>query len=143
MMLEKHNLLARMLTYGGIIPFCLLVMASAVHVAGFDVHLALITYAAVIIAFIAGIHWAVYLLTAECALPNLLLHSNISTLLGWGAIFIGHYQLTLMLQGICFIYLLYIDFALYRQAIIAKWFFKLRIVASSLVLSLLVVGCCV
>jgi hypothetical protein len=58
---EKNILVARVLTYTGIIPFLFLGIAVALQASGLDYSLALFAYGAVIISFLCGIHWAVFL----------------------------------------------------------------------------------
>ncbi len=58
---EKNILVARVLTYTGIMPFLFLGMAVALQASGLDYSLALFAYGAVIISFLCGIHWAVFL----------------------------------------------------------------------------------
>ena len=100
-----------------------------------DVQNLLMAYSAVIVAFIAGIHWGVFLFR-QCSL-NLFLHSNIVALLSWLSL------LSTLLWGVvillfCFLYLLWIDTVLVRQQLLEPWFYRLRGRASALALLSLV-----
>lgn len=135
---EKNIFIARILTYMGTIPFLFLGMAVAFQVKDFDYNLALVAYGAVIISFLSGIHWAVFLFFSQKCSRNLLLHSNFITLVGWLTVLPVWPRLAFSLQILLFIYLLIIDFELYRSKIIPLWFFKLRFNATLIVVSLLV-----
>lgn len=136
---EKNILTARVLTYSGIIPFLFLGMAVALHVSGLDYSLALFAYGAVIISFLCGIHWAVFLFFSQKCSRNLLLHSNVITLLGWLSVLPFKPHLTFSLQILIFIYLMILDRELYRNKIIPSWFFQLRLNATLIVVLILII----
>lgn len=131
---------AQLLTYAGIIPFVFLAKLSI-----FDIHLfniaafpLLLVYAAVITAFISGIHWGVYLFKESPI--NLFIHSNIVTLIAWLAA-AGVLPLNVFVLAACFVYLYLIDIKLVKQGITETWFHQLRTHASVMVvLSLLLVA---
>lgn len=138
-MSTRQQALARLLTYLGAVP-----MLGACALAGFGIvptalasHI-LITYAAIIIAFLAGIHWGVYLFFAGACPRNLLLTSNITALLAWAVLLMPQLSLALVLQLLCVAYLLLLDVKLHRASILPAWFFHLRRTASWLVIASLV-----
>lgn len=136
---EKNILIARILTYLGIMPFLFLGMAVALRASGLNYSLALFSYGAVIISFLCGIHWAVFLFFSQKCSRNLLLHSNALTLLGWLSVLLVRPHLTISLQILIFMYLLFLDLELYRNKIFPSWFFQLRLNATLIVVFLLVI----
>lgn len=136
---EKNILTAQVLTYTGIIPFLFLGMAVVLHASGLDYSLALFAYGAVIISFLCGIHWAVFLFFSQKCSRNLMLHSNATTLIGWLSVLPVMSHLTFLLQILSFSYLLILDLELYRNKIIPSWFFHLRLNATLIVVLLLVI----
>ena len=119
-------LTAKLLTYSGLIPFLCLGMAVVIHVQGFDYRLALYAYSAVIISFLSGIHWAAFLFFSENCSRNLFMYSNVIALLGWLSVFPLTPYLNFGIQIMSFVGLLILDWGLFRNNIIPKWFFQLR-----------------
>lgn len=119
--------IAQILTYCGTIPL----VASALGLMLGVVVLEQVTpiamgYGAIIIAFLSGIHWAVYVFFAERCPTNLLITSNIAALLAWASLFIPLVLGGIMLQILCFHYLLRLDNKLQQIAILPLWFYRLR-----------------
>ena len=139
---KKNILVAQILTYTGIVPFIFFGIAVALHAGGLDYSLALFTYGAVIISFLCGIHWAVFLFFSENCLRNLLFHSNAISLLGWLSVLPAMSYLTFALQIVCFLSLLILDRELYRNKVIPLWFFHLRLKATIVVALLLFITAC-
>lgn len=105
---------------------------------GFDVEALLVAYSAVIVSFIAGIHWGIFLFKQGSL--NLFLYSNIIALLAWLSIF-SIFFLNLIILILCLFFLLLIDSALLNQQLLAPWFYNLRLQVSTLaVLSLFSYG---
>jgi hypothetical protein len=131
---------ATWLTYAGIIPFVILAKLTLfdmnlLHIAPYPL---LLVYAAVIAAFISGIHWGLYLV--KDAPLNLFIHSNIITLIAWLAA-AGILPFNLWLLVGCFVYLYWIDIKLLNAGVTEPWFQRLRTHASiAVVLSLLIVA---
>lgn len=136
---RKNILTAQILTYTGIIPFLFLGVAVALKASGFDYILGLFAYGAVIISFLCGIHWAVFLFFSQECSRNLLWQSNALTLLGWISVLPVWPHLAFSLQILIFIYLLILDLELYRNKIFPSWFFQLRLIATSIVVLLLAI----
>ncbi len=139
---DNNILVARVLTYTGIMPFLFLGMAVALQANRLDSSLALFTYGAVIISFLCGIHWAVFLFFSQNCSRNLLFHSNAISLLGWVSVLPIMSYLTFALQILCFLYLLILDLGLYRNKVIPLWFFQLRLNATIVVVLLLFITAC-
>lgn len=139
---EKNILTGRLLTYAGIIPFLFLGIAVALHASRLDYSLALFTYGAVIISFLCGIHWAVFLFFSRNCSRNLLFQSNAISLLGWLSVLPVMSYLTFALQILCFLYLLILDLELYHNKVIPLWFFHLRLKATIVVALLLFITAC-
>ena len=139
---EKNILAARVLTYAGIIPFLFLGMAVALQASSLDYSLALFAYGAVIISFLCGIHWAVFLFFSQNCSRNLFWHSNAITLIGWLSVFPIMSHLAFLLQILSFAYLLILDLELYRNKVIPLWFFHLRLNATIVVILLLFITAC-
>lgn len=139
---KKNILVARFLTYTGIMPFIFFGMAVALHARGLDYSLALFAYGAIIISFLCGIHWAVFLFFSQNCPRNLLFHSNAISLLGWLSVLQTMSYLTYALQILCFLYLLMLDLGLYRNKVIPLWFFHLRLNATIVVALLLFITAC-
>lgn len=131
----SKKIVARLFTYGGVLPFlfppCYRLLTGSSTFLAVDVQTLLMTYGAVIVSFVAGIHWGVFLFR-QCSL-NLFLHSNIVALLSWLSL------LSTLLWGVvillfCFVYLLWIDTVLVRQQLLEPWFYRLRVHASVMAL---------
>ncbi len=137
---KKNILSAQILTYIGIIPFLVLGMAVAVHASGLNYSLALFAYGAVILSFLCGIHWAVFLFFSQKCSRNLFLHSNAITLIAWVSVLpIMASHLNFLLQIVSFAYLLLLDRQLYRNQVIPSWFFHLRLKATLIVVLILTI----
>lgn len=131
--------IAKVLTYAGTLPFLGVVLASlsGLDLMGFDPKHVILSYGAVIISFICGIHWGLYLYR-EAPL-NLFIHSNVVTLIAWFALLLGLSKwqpfsniAPWLLIG-CFIYLLWVDRLLFRKDLHENWFMTLRTHATLIV----------
>lgn len=137
---NKNILLAKILTYSGIIPLIasiILFFTPIPLLREINPVLFALTYSAVIISFLCGIHWVIYLFfSAKCS-QNLLIISNIVTLISWFCVILSPKVAYLLIQSACFIYLLIIDIKLYKEDILPKWFYYLRRNATLLVIIIL------
>jgi Protein of unknown function (DUF3429) len=115
--------LSKILTYSGTLPIigCAIAMSLKVNVS-FIAY----TYCAVIISFLCGIHWSIYLFFSGKCPTNLLITSNLTTLIAWLFLFIPHQGIFLLLQPFCFLYLLMLDHSLRDAGILPAWFYYLR-----------------
>jgi len=130
--------LAKQLTYSGTLPLLFCVLGYYANCKGIDFRGAAIAYALLIIAFLSGIHWAIYLSSANKCPINLFLRSNITTLLAYATYFIATPDINLSLELICFLALLYWDKKLERAGVLPLWFFQLRCYATFIVGILLI-----
>ena len=131
---QKQIKLAKWLTILGAIPFvaCLALAMSnldKVHAEYFS-----ITYGAVIASFLSGMHWGLYLTQADTTRVNLLITSNIITLLAWLSLLIVYPTAQYCIQIFCFMSLLMIDRKLMAEGIIHQWFYWPRVAASAVVI---------
>lgn len=127
-------LLAQILTYGGTLP--LIACAALVTTSYHDPSIIRIacTYSAIIVSFLCGIHWAIYLFFSEKCPRNFLISSNGIALLAWGSLLsLGHHSLSFLLQAVCFLYLLTLDLKLRDAGVLPEWFYTLRRNATGIV----------
>ena len=128
-MLSKRGS-AEFLTYCGMFPF---VLAAVMHIwwplfLGSYLKNIIFVYWAVIVSFIAGIHWGIYLFRD---LPiNLFVRSNIIALTAWVSV-VSSISGSKCLLILCFMYLLYIDRQLVRSGNIERWYMRARTIATS------------
>lgn len=124
---------ARLLTYAGILPFAIGLAGQVFAPAAAPWPEWTAAYAAVIAAFIAGIHWAVHLFFGDRAPMNLLVSSNVLALAAWGALLLpaGPWPFRLLIP--VFLALVLIDRRLARAGLIPAWFYRLRLQASAAV----------
>lgn len=129
--------LAQLLTYAGTLPIWGAVLHSQLPFLPIDATLLAITYGAVIVSFLSGIHWAVYLWHAEKLSRNLFITSNITALLAWLTLLLPapFYSLGLLIW--CFLYLLVLDWRIAAAGIYPTWFYALRRNATAIVVILL------
>ena len=123
---DYTRLLANILTYSGTLPLIASVVTHYFPSTGWDSTFIAITYAAIIISFLCGIHWAVYLFFAEKCPRNLLITSNVVALLTWASLLATHQSIVIVLQALCFLYLLTLDLKLRDVGILPQWFYSLR-----------------
>lgn len=122
----QHITQATLLARLGALPF---VASVGLALLGWrDLHLVyfVIAYGAVIVSFLAGIHWGLFLLRGGHSRLNLLLSSNALALFAWGSLLIPQVAMQLLLQMLCFAILLWIDKHLYTNMTIEPWFYALR-----------------
>lgn len=116
---------AKYLTYSGTLP--LIICALAWHIyEPFDARFFAKCYGSVIISFLSGIHWAIYLFFFEKCPRNLLLRSNATALIAWISLLVYPLFLGFLLQILCFLYLLWLDLELERAGVLPQWFYNLR-----------------
>lgn len=122
----KHQTLAKALTYSGTLPVIGCVFLSLLGVTNFDAAFIALTYCAVIIAFLSGIHWAAYLFLSQKCPYNLLVISNVFALAAWASLFIPATWMACALQSVYLLCLLYVDRKLHSSGILPTWFYLLR-----------------
>ena len=130
---------AKQLTYSGTLPFLLCALGYYSNCKGMDFQAAAIAYAMLIIAFLSGIHWAIYLSSAKKCSNNLLISSNAITLIAYATFFIAKPAVSLGLDLLCFWTLLLYDKTLQRVNLLPLWYYQLRRNATFIV-SLLIIS---
>ena len=132
-MKQTNTQLARILTYAGTLPLITCVALSFAPIDGIDHKLFASSYSAIILSFLCGIHWAIFLYFSDKFSLNLFITSNLIALLAWCSLLVAHQQIALIFQGLCFLFLLMLDFKLRREDILPEWFYQLRRNATSIV----------
>ena len=117
---------ANILTLSGTLPLIASVVLIFFPLAGVNSALIVTSYGAVIISFLCGIHWAVYLFFEDKCPHHLLITSNAVALLAWASLLIPNPPIAILLQASCFLYLLALDARLREAGIIPEWFYSLR-----------------
>jgi len=131
--------IAQILTYAGTLPFILSALINYFPQAGFEGWLLALSYGAIIISFLCGIHWAIYLFFAEKCPYNFLIISNFIALFSWVSLLFLENFTALIVQIFLFIFLLVIDWKLFDLKILPKWFFVLRKNATIVVVTFLAI----
>lgn len=137
--MKDKTLVARYLTYAGTVPFLFTGIGQffADELFGLNLQHLAMTYGAVIVSFIAGIHWGVYLFKETPM--NLFIHSNVVALLSWSALLVPPFAGYFILIS-SFVYLILIDLKLRKLEIIESWFIQIRVQATSLAILTLLLG---
>jgi hypothetical protein len=131
---KQPHTLAKILTYSGTLPLIGSVLLNQIHISGIDAQYLGSTYAAIIISFICGIHWATYCFYPDKCSHNLLITSNVIALLAWTSLLIPQNIISISLQILCFLSLLILDTKLLKAGIWPKWFYNLRLNATIIVI---------
>jgi hypothetical protein len=137
----KKEQLTKILTYCGSIPFLFLTylgFSKTTHFFTIDISLILISYGAIILSFISGMHFS-YAMLQDKVSNRLLILSNIVALISWLCLLIN-FKLALVVIIIGYICNLIIDFVSYKNLVIKKWFFNLRLRISLIVIFCLVLN---
>lgn len=139
MMDEKHKKLATLLTYAGTLPFLagIIVQIIGVDLGGLNIGHLVIAYGAVIVSFIAGIHWGIYMFRDSPL--NLLIHSNMVALTAWITLYFMSLASFLILI-LCLVYLAVLDIKLKQADVLEGWFIKIRLKASGIVIVCLIIN---
>jgi Protein of unknown function (DUF3429) len=126
-MKPRHISTANALTYAGTLPLVSAALGVLLaQVAVSDAVFIATTYSAIIIAFLAGMHWACYVFFAQRCPRNLLLTSNAAALLAWLSLLAPPPLWALLMQNLCFLYLLTLDYKLHAAGVLPTWFYTLR-----------------
>ena len=127
----KTELIARTLGYGGALPFLCGAIAASQQMSVFGLapaHL-LLSYGAVILSFLGGLHWGRVITSPN---PNgrsdstWLIWSVCPSLLGWVALLLP-VKVGAMMLSLCFLAALQIDQKLFREQIWPSWMRPLRL----------------
>ncbi len=142
---SQNRLLICCLMYAGAIPFVLFTFfLLEPHLWPFSSYLQVYAigyfgyYSAVILSFLAGIHWGLALIDSRFPQRTLLLLSNAVALMAWVAMAFPAKQSSLFLLG--FIVQLIVDFVLMRRELLPRWYFNLRTQVTVVVILCLLPG---
>jgi hypothetical protein len=126
------------LTLVGGVPF--IVLSILISVKSFnntkDALDILLTYAAVIISFLGGIHWgfAVHQFTANRPIANMLIaESIVPSLIAWGVLLYPDHYVQLLVFTLLYTFTWGIDSLLYNNNLMPQWFFNIRCVITPVV----------
>ena len=137
----RHNSLYGILAYAGALPFVACALLLAMDIAPIDAMGRWASVAAgyglAIAAFMAGVHWGIYLQQATRAPVNLLLTSNAVTVIVWLTFVLAPVTISLAVTAIAFIALLLVDYRLAGAELISASYLQLRRNVTLLVLSCL------
>ncbi len=127
------------LALAGALPFVALSVAVSFHL--FPnikaVSAVLLTYAAVIISFLGGIHWgiAVVRYADDRKIASWLIAESVSTsLIAWGILLMGDTFTQLLVLTLLYTFVWAIDSMLYSADMIPLWFFDLRCIITPVVM---------
>lgn len=118
--------LASILTTLGALPFVGAVAAQLAGISAYHTSYFSLTYGAVILSFLGGMHWGVFLSQAHVTRINLLVSSNLFALLAWLSLLMLVPLTQYLIQITCFVALLLIDRKLAADGMIERWFYNLR-----------------
>jgi hypothetical protein len=127
------------LTLLGALPFVLVSVAVSQHMFT-DVHFIiqmLLSYAAIIVAFLSGVHWGVALTqyNTNPGLSRMLIAGGVwPALVAWGILFYRDMHIQLLFFTILYSIMWAIDSILYNKNLLPQWFFELRGVLTPIVI---------
>ena len=119
--------LVKQLTYAGTLPLLMCTFTVLVPISGIDALRIALCYGAVIVSFLCGVQWAVFLLREDRCRRNLLLYSNAIALAAWLALLVASCCIALCMLGLCFLALLKLDLELSANGVYPSWYARLRI----------------
>lgn len=96
----------------------------------------LITYAAVVISFLSGVHWgiAIHQYHDNHTIGNLLIGEGIAAaLIAWGSIIYAGIYIQILVLTLLYSLMWAIDSLLYNRDLIPQWFFTLRSIITPIV----------
>ncbi len=125
---------AHALGYGGLIPFVGLALVSTETIAfpgltAVDALAGLISYGAIIVSFMAALHWAHALFapwSSPTVAPKVLLWSVIPALAAWVAIWQLPARSALLVLATTLAAILYVDHCMRSEQWYPRWFWTLR-----------------
>jgi hypothetical protein len=126
----NDNKLYSLLTYAGALPFiaCAVLPFAGIseipNAGSFD-YIARV-YGLAIASFVAGSHWGTYLYNREACPTNLFVSSNIVVLASWFAFLLAIPVVALFVLLLSFLYLLFVDYRLYKAKLTTNHYFRMR-----------------
>jgi hypothetical protein len=127
------------LTIAGAVPFVALSVAASMHVFG-KTHIGiecLLTYAAIIVSFLGGIHWGIattHYNTNRKIATLLIAESVWPSIIAWTAMFYVDLHIRLLVLTLLYMFVWAIDSLLYNKDMIPQWFFNLRCIITPIVI---------
>ena len=127
--MEKKRLYSA-LTYAGALPFAVCAVLPWIGVEqvlniGTPDYISR-SYGLAIASFLAGAHWGTFLYHRERSPTNLFLTSNAIVLAAWSTFLINAPAISLFVLVLAFLYLLFIDFRLFKAGLLIDYYFALR-----------------
>ena len=128
---DKTMLTARILGYGGALPFLGNAFAASQHISIFGLESAylLLSYGAIILSFLGGLHWGRVIMSLDSDSRSdsaWLIWSVCPSLLGWAALLLP-VKIGAVVLSLCFLIALQIDQKLLREHIWPAWMRPLRL----------------
>ena len=97
------------------------------------------SYGLAIVCFLAGTHWATYLLKPAAAPVNLFITSNAVFLAVWFSYVLTGLTTALITQIGAFLYLLFVDYRMRQSGLLPKPYFRIRAIATAVAVASLAV----
>lgn len=119
--------LAQILTHAGILP-PFLALAAHLTLAPAWAGAAALSYAAIIVSFVGGVHWGVFLRPSVPVPINLLVTSNAAALAAWALLLVSLWSVPAAALGLSLVLalLLAVDRRLLAAGAIEPWFWTVR-----------------
>jgi len=138
----ENNRLYSTLTWAGALPFvaCAILPWFGIDLIpniGSPAYVAQ-SYGLAIASFLSGAHWGTYLFNRTESPTNLFLTSNAVVIAIWFAFLLNIAQVGLFVLVLAFLYLLFIDYRLFRAGLLSRYYFNLRRNVTALVVVCLV-----
>lgn len=124
------------LTYSGLLPF---IVTAIMIVFGYDFSSIFITYGAIILSFMSGVHWGQAVSGTNKFNNFLLLSSNIIALAAWLSLLTTELLISLAILFLGFLVQLAIDIKIKKLGIIENWYLSLRKVTTTILLAVIFV----
>jgi len=131
---SRNAFIAQALTYGGVLPLVFAIMAQYLKLPGIDALTLSRSYAALIISFICGTHWGMFVFHSNKCPHNLLITSTFTAMAGWASVLLPDAKIALVMQSLCFLYLMVLDYRMKRSGLIPTWYYALRHNATAIVI---------
>ena len=126
------------LTYLGLVPF-VLTLGLAFSVNNYSyARLAFLCYGAVILSFLAGIHWGLAFQKRVVDCFYLILSSNVIALLAWASLLLTVATLSIIFLLVGFIIQCAIDYSLLLCGVVPRWYLLMRIRVTLIVVIMLI-----
>ena len=126
------------LTYLGLIPFILTLVLSFSLVNHSYAQLAFLCYGAVILSFLAGIHWGLAFQKPRLDCFYLILSSNVIALLAWVSLLLSISVVSIIFLLVGFIIQCAIDCRLQWCGVIPRWYLLMRVRVTLIVVIMLI-----